>query len=127
MGAYNNLAIVLALQGKFPEANEVIETGLKLDPENKDLKDRKASMVVNALAEKLKAGDYEGGLALLDQMLVTSPNDYDRLVQAAQTSFEYGESSRRRRTRAPRRPTPARRATTVAPRARRPMPAPRRT
>ena len=91
MGAYNNLAIVLALQGKFPEANEVIETGLKLDPENKDLKDRKSSMVVNALAEKIKAGDYEAGLALLDQMLVTSPNDYDRLVQAAQTSFEYGE------------------------------------
>jgi len=91
LGAYNNLAIVLALQGKFAEANAVIEAGLKLDPENKDLKDRKASMVVNALADKLKAGDYEGGLALLDQMLVNSPNDYDRLVQAAQTSFEYGE------------------------------------
>ena len=92
VGAYNNLAIVLALQGKFPEANQVIEDGLKLDPNNEDLKNRKASMVGNALAEKLKAGDYAGGLALLDQMLVTSPNDYDRLVQAAQTSFEYADT-----------------------------------
>ena len=92
LGAYNNLAIVLALQGKFPEANGVIEKGLAIDPENKDLKDRKASMVGNALAEKLKAGDYEGGLTLLDQMLATSPNDYDRLVQAAQTSFELGDT-----------------------------------
>jgi tetratricopeptide (TPR) repeat protein len=89
--AYNNLAIVLALQGKFPEANAVIEQGLKLDPNNQDPKDRKAGMINNALAEKLKAGDYEGGLALLDQMLATSPNDYDRLVQAAQTAFEQGE------------------------------------
>jgi len=89
--AYNNLAIVLALQGKFLEANEIVETGLKLDPQNKDLLDRKANMVRNAVAEKLKAGDYEGALALMDQILANSPNDYDLLVQAAQTAFEQGE------------------------------------
>jgi tetratricopeptide (TPR) repeat protein len=91
ISAYNNLAIVLALQGKFPEANAVIEQGLKLDPQNKDLLERKTNMVRNALAEQLKKGDYEAGLALIDQMLTTSPNDYDLLVQGAQTAFEQGE------------------------------------
>ena len=91
LAAYNNLAIVLALQGKFPESNAIIEKGLSIEPTNADLLARKKSMVGNALADKLKAGDYEGGLALLDQMLESSPNDSDRLIQAAQTSFEYAQ------------------------------------
>jgi len=89
--AYNNLAIVEALQGKFPEANATIEKGLAIDPKNEDLLNRQKSMVVNAIKPKLDAGDYEGALGIMDQVLAGAPNDYDRLVQAAQVSYEYAE------------------------------------
>lgn len=89
--AYNNLAIVLALQGKFPEASAVIDQGLAIDPGNQDLKARKDNMRTNQVTEKLKNGDYDGALALLDQILVTTPNDYATLVQGAQTAFEYAQ------------------------------------
>jgi tetratricopeptide (TPR) repeat protein len=89
--AYNNLAIVLALQGKFPEATAVIDQGLAVDPNNQELKDRKDSMRGNQVTEKLKNGDYDGALTMMDQMLTGAPNDYGTLVQAAQTSFEYGQ------------------------------------
>jgi len=89
--AYNNLAIVEALQGKFPEANATIEKGLAIDPKNEDLLNRQKRMVVNAIKPKLDAGDYEGALGIMDQVLAGAPNDYDRLVQAAQVSYEYAE------------------------------------
>ena len=91
IGAYNNLAIVEALQGKFPEANATIEKGLAIDPKNEDLLNRQKSMVVNAIKPKLDAGDYEGALAIMDQVIAGTPGDYDRLVQAAQVSYEYAE------------------------------------
>lgn len=88
ISTYNNIAIVLALQGRFPEASAVIEQGLLIDPNNEELKTRKANMVGNRVTELLKSGDYEGALTTMDQMLERTPGDYGILVQAAQTAFE---------------------------------------
>jgi tetratricopeptide (TPR) repeat protein len=91
VSTYNNVAIVLALQGRFPEAGAVIEEGLKIDPKNEDLLNRKNSMVGNRVVEQLKGGDYAGALTTIDQMLASDPNNYNLLVQGAQTSFEQAE------------------------------------
>jgi hypothetical protein len=48
-------------------------------------------MVFNTIKPKLDAGDYAGALDVMDQVLASSPNDPDRLIQAAQTSFEYAQ------------------------------------
>jgi tetratricopeptide (TPR) repeat protein len=91
LSAYNNLAIVLALQGNFKEANAVLDKGLAIDANNQELKDRKNSMNGNAVTEKIKAGDYTGALDMIDSNLAGSPNDYNQLVLAAQTSYEYAQ------------------------------------
>lgn len=88
ISTYNNIAIVLALQGRFPEAAAVIEQGLLIDPNNAELKNRKDSMVGNQVVERLKKGDYEAALTTIDQMLERAPGDYGLLVQGAQTAFE---------------------------------------
>jgi tetratricopeptide (TPR) repeat protein len=92
--AYNNLAIVQALQGKFDDAEATVEAGLKIKPDDQDLKDRKDSMVDNAIKEKIKGGDYTGGLTMLDAMLAKKPNDYPLLVLAAQTAFDQGDKTK---------------------------------
>ena len=89
--AYNNLAVVLALQGKFDESGTVVEQGLKIDPNNQDLKKRLENLKVNRVTEQLKSGDYETALATMDQQLVRDPSDYNTLVRAAQTAFEQGD------------------------------------
>ena len=91
VSTYNNLAIVLALQGKFDDASAVIEQGLKIDPNNEDLKHRKDSMIGNAVTERLKANDYEGALTMMDQTLSRTGDEYPTLVRAAQTSFEWAQ------------------------------------
>jgi hypothetical protein len=48
-------------------------------------------MVGNAVVERVKAGDYDGALSLLDGLLAKHPNDYGNLVLAAQTSYEQGD------------------------------------
>lgn len=89
--AYNNLAVVLALQGKFEESSEVIEKGLKVDPKNDGLLKRKESMVGNEVTKRLKSNDYDGALTLIDQMLAKGGDDYGLLVRAAQTSYEQAQ------------------------------------
>ncbi len=91
--AYDNLAIMLALQGKFDQAGPVVDAGLansdpKDGPEYERLKSRKDSLYNNAVIERLKANDYDGAIALLDGILVKNPNDFGVLTRAAQTSFE---------------------------------------
>ncbi len=91
--AYDNMAIMLALQGKFDQAGAVVDAGLansdpKDGPEYERLKNRKDSLYNNAVVERLKANDYDGAIALLDGILVKNPNDFNVLTRAAQTSFE---------------------------------------
>jgi tetratricopeptide (TPR) repeat protein len=93
--SYDNLAVVLALLGHFDQATATIEEGLaKSDSTDEDrarLVDRKTSLLSNAVVEKLKVGDYNGALELLDRILARNPKDYDALARAAQTSFEQGQ------------------------------------
>jgi Flp pilus assembly protein TadD len=89
--AYDNLAIVEALQGNFDGANATIDAGLAIDPSNEELKNRKESMLTNTVTDALKAGDYPGAIATLDHILIKSPNDFGLLARAAQVNFEYGQ------------------------------------
>ncbi|MEP7028517.1 MAG: tetratricopeptide repeat protein, partial [Candidatus Eisenbacteria bacterium] len=89
--AYNNLAVVMALQGKFDESSDVIEAGLKIDPTNEDLLHRKENMVDNEVTKRLKANDYASALTMLDQMLKKDGDDFRLLVRAAQASFEQAQ------------------------------------
>jgi len=91
IAAYNSLAVVLALQGKFEQSSAVIEQGLAIDPSDPDLLKRKESMITNAVTERLKANDYDGALALMDQKLKKGGDEYSTLVLAAQTSFEQAQ------------------------------------
>ena len=91
IGAYNSLAVVLALQGKFEESSAVIEQGLAINPNDPDLLKRKESMITNAVTERLKANDYDGALALMDNKLKKGGDEYGTLVLAAQTSFEQAQ------------------------------------
>ncbi len=91
MAAYNNLAIVQALQGKFDDASATVTTGLAIDPNDADLKKRRESMVVNFIADKIKNGDYPGALADLDASLAKDPTNFNTLVQAAQVAYEWGD------------------------------------
>ena len=90
--AYDNLAIMLALQGKFADAGPVVEAGLanavpKDGEEYGRLTKRKDSLYNNRVVELLKANDYDGALTMLDGVLERSPNDFGALSQAAQTAF----------------------------------------
>jgi len=91
IGAYNSLAVVLALQGKFEESSAVIEQGLAINPNDPDLLKRKESMITNAVTERLKANDYDGALTLMDNKLKKGGDEYGTLVLAAQTSFEQAQ------------------------------------
>ena len=91
--AYDNLAIMLALQGKFDEAGPVVDAGLansepKEGPEYDRLKNRKDSLYNNAVVERLKNNDFDGAIAMLDGILAKNPNDFGVLTRAAQTSFD---------------------------------------
>jgi tetratricopeptide (TPR) repeat protein len=91
--AYDNLAIMLALQGKFDQAGPVVDAGLaksepKDGPEYERLKNRKDSLYNNAVVERLKNNDYDGALAMLDGILAKNPDDFGVLTRAAQTAFE---------------------------------------
>lgn len=95
-GAYDNLAIMLALQGKFDEAGPVVDRGLaQAEPKEGDeydrLKQRKDSLYNNAVVEKLQKGDYAGAIAMLEGILVRSPDDFAVLTRAAQTTFEHAQ------------------------------------
>jgi tetratricopeptide (TPR) repeat protein len=89
--ASNNLAVVLTLQGKFDESGAVAENGLKLCPNNEELKKRLEILKMNRVTGQLKSGDYETALATMDQQLARDPSDYNLLVRAAQTAFEQGD------------------------------------
>jgi tetratricopeptide (TPR) repeat protein len=91
LAAYNSLAVVLALQGKFDEASTVIDQGLAIDPNDADLLKRKESMTTNNVTKLLKGGDYDGALALMDKQMAKNGDDYGTLVLAAQTSFEQAQ------------------------------------
>jgi tetratricopeptide (TPR) repeat protein len=91
--AYDNLAIMLALQGKFADAGPVVEQGLanaepKEGEEYGRLKERKDSLYNNRVVELLKANDYDGALTLLDGVLERNPTDFAALSRASQTTFE---------------------------------------
>ncbi len=91
--AYDNMAIMLALQGKFADAGPVVDAGLansepKEGPEYDRLKNRKDSLYNNAVVERLKANDYDGAITLLDGILVKDPTNFDVLTRAAQTAFD---------------------------------------
>lgn len=91
--AYDNLAIMLALQGKFDQAGPVVDAGLaksepKEGPEYDRLKNRKDSLYNNAVIERLKNNDYDGALTMLDGILAKNPNDFGVLTRAAETAFE---------------------------------------
>ncbi len=91
--AYDNLAIMLALQGKFSEAGPVVEQGLAnarpLEGEEYErLTKRKDSMYNNAVVDDIKKGDYDAAIAKLDHILAKEPNDFGVLTRAAQTTFE---------------------------------------
>jgi tetratricopeptide (TPR) repeat protein len=91
--AYDNMAIMLALQGKFDQAGPVVDAGLaksepKDGPEYERLKNRKDSLYNNAVVERLKANDYDGAIAMLDGILAKNPNDFNVLTRAAQTAFD---------------------------------------
>ena len=95
--AYDNLAIMLALQGKFDEAGPVVDAGLahaepKDGAEYDRLKNRKDSLYNNAVIERLKANDFDGAIAMLDGILAKNPNDYSVLARAAETSFAKAKS-----------------------------------
>jgi Flp pilus assembly protein TadD len=89
--AYDNLAIVEALQGNFEAAGATIDAGLAIDPANEELKNRKESMLTNTVTDALKAGDYPGAITTLDHILIKSPTDFGLLARAAQVNFEYGQ------------------------------------
>lgn len=91
--AYDNLAIMKALQGDFAGAGTIVDQGLanaepKDGEEYKRLQNRKDSLYNNAVVERLKNNDYDGAIAMLDGILAKTPNDYDVLSRAAQTSFD---------------------------------------
>jgi tetratricopeptide (TPR) repeat protein len=91
--AYDNLAIMLALQGKFADAGPIVDQGLanavpKEGDEYERLKQRKDSLYNNRVVELLKANDYDGALTLLDGVLERNPNEFAALSRAAQTAFE---------------------------------------
>lgn len=94
--AYDNLAIMLALQGKFDEAGPVVDQGLaQAEPKEGDeydrLKQRKDSLYNNAVTEKLQKGDYAGAVAMLEGILSRSPDDFGVLTRMAQTTFEMAQ------------------------------------
>jgi tetratricopeptide (TPR) repeat protein len=94
--AYDNLAIMLALQGKFDQAGPIVDTGLaKSVPQEGEeydrLKQRKDSLYNNAVVERLKSNDHDGAIAMMETILAKSPNDFTLLTRAAQTSFEKAE------------------------------------
>jgi tetratricopeptide (TPR) repeat protein len=94
--AYDNLAIMLALQGKFDQAGPVVDAGLaKAMPQEGEeyerLKQRKDSLYNNAVVERLKANDHDGAIAMLETILEKNPNDFGVLTRAAQTTFEKAE------------------------------------
>ena len=94
--AYDNLAIMLALQGKMAEAGAIVEQGLansvpKEGEEYDRLLKRKDSMYSNAVADDVKKGDYDAAIAKLDTILEKTPNDFGVLTNAAQTTFTKAE------------------------------------
>lgn len=94
--AYDNLAIMLALQGKFAEAGPVVDEGLanampKSGDEYGRLTQRKDSLYNNAVVEKLQHGDYDGAIAMLEGVLERSPDDPAVLMRLANTTFEQAQ------------------------------------
>jgi tetratricopeptide (TPR) repeat protein len=89
--AYNNMAVVLALQGRFDDAAAVVDQGLKVDPENENLKARKDSMYNNVVVKLLEEGKYDEAVAQLEKSLERNPTDYGLLGRIAQTSYEHGQ------------------------------------
>ena len=90
--AYDNLAVMLALQGRLADAGPVVDEGLaksmpKEGEEYARLQKRKDSMYTNSVAEDIKAGNEEAALAKLETILAKTPDDYGVLVTAAQTAF----------------------------------------
>jgi tetratricopeptide (TPR) repeat protein len=95
--AYDNLAIMLALQGKFDEAGPVVDQGLansvpKEGEEYERLQKRKDSMYNNVVVERLKANDYDGAIAMLETILAKTPTDFGVLTRAAQTTYTRAET-----------------------------------
>ncbi len=88
---WNNLAIYLALQGKFDEATAAVNEGLSHLPTDEGLKDRKDSMYGNAVTDKVKANDFEGALGLLNAAIERNPKDFNALTRAADVSFSWGK------------------------------------
>lgn len=95
--AYDNLAIMLALQGKFADAGAIVEQGLanavpKEGDEYGRLTKRKDSMYSNAVVDDIKKGDFDAALAKLDNVLAKDPNDFGVLTNAAQTTYTQAET-----------------------------------
>ncbi|MGH7726245.1 MAG: tetratricopeptide repeat protein [Candidatus Eiseniibacteriota bacterium] len=88
---WNNLAVYLALQGKFDEATAAVNEGLSHLPSDEGLKTRKDGMYSNAVTDKIKAEDYEGALSLLDAAVQRNPKDFNALTRAADVSFQWGQ------------------------------------
>lgn len=95
--AYDNLAIMLALQGRFADAGAIVEQGLanalpKEGEEYGRLTKRKDSMYSNAVVDDIKKGDFDAALAKLDNVLAKDPNDFGVLTNAAQTTYTQAET-----------------------------------
>jgi tetratricopeptide (TPR) repeat protein len=94
--AYDNLAIMLALQGNMADAGAVVEQGLAnaVPKEGEDyerLLKRKDSMYNNAVAADLEKGDFDAAIAKLEVVLAKTPDDFGVLTNVAQTTFKKAE------------------------------------